>query len=551
MSNNKLKNISNKELNIKHIKITNIDKVDDYLFIALDINQKILTNGINSYDVSEYNHLLNIFHMGDKFCAVMKKSYSICLVDLKTMEVLFEDKYAYHISKQDNRTLNIIMEVGCGNNTIYDIETKKYLPAPDNYKFENSLGNNLYVFREQNDSDKNFYNHKRCIINADGIILLKDINGWIESKNNHLIILKKNELCIAKVNEDSTLDIKNIEQNENFIAPPKYHNGMIIIMEKGVIKIYTLDLELINEFFIDKLNTIIDYEVISNILKLYLPHTINGEQLGKNLFINLNTGKSISHLHIESYPYWTPKTYIGQDNINSEITDYHFYNTDFEPIIKVSANSYKSIESNKECMFVIRTSDGKNKQLLNTENGSIKNIDYDYIHFHSSLPYGYGVNLSTKKMNFFDETLNIIIPDFDYKKFNMNYFYDSFDYIIINKYICIYTHFIDDYGKNKCRTIVQKEDGEVIIDSTQHKCYAIGSFIQIIYNGESKFLNTITDELGTLEIATTLDESGKIDLKKTNNINNILSVSNTPFLELSSKEKGQPLKVKKLLPNQK
>ena len=63
-----------------------------------------------------------------------------------------------------------------------------------------------------------------------------------------------------------------------------------------------------------------------------------------------------------------------------------------------------------------------------------------------------------------------------------------------------------------------------------------------------KFLNTITDELGTLEIATTLDESGKIDLKKTNNI---LSVSNTPFLELSSEEKGQPLKVKKLLPNHK
>ena len=52
-------------------------------------------------------------------------------------------------------------------------------------------------------------------------------------------------------------------------------------------------------------------------------------------------------------------------------------------------NSYESIESNKECMFVIRTLDGKNehRKLLNTENDSIRDIDYDYIHFHSSLPY--------------------------------------------------------------------------------------------------------------------------------------------------------------------
>lgn len=40
-------------------------------------------------------------------------------------------------------------------------------------------------------------------------------------------------------------------------------------------------------------------------------------------------------------------------------------------------------------MFVIRTLDGKNehRKLLNTENDSIRDIDYDYIHFHSSLPY--------------------------------------------------------------------------------------------------------------------------------------------------------------------
>lgn len=551
MTNNELTFSENNDLRIKHIKVIDIDKVDDYLFIILDNGQKILTNGNDLYDVSEYNHLSDMFNMGDKFCAVMTKGYSICVVDLKTMEVLFEDEKAYHISKQDERTLHIIMKIGVRNDTIYDIETKKYLPAPDDYEFENSLGNNLYVFREKHNFDKNFYDYKRCVINVDGKIILKDIDGWIELCNNNLIISKKNKLCIVKVNEDSTLDMKSIEKNEKIIANPTYHNGNLILMEKGIIKMYTPNLELVNEFIIDELNEVVDYEIISDTLKLCLPYTIDGDQVNKHLFINLNTGKSISHLRIEGYPYWVPTTYIGQDSIDSKITDYHFYNANFDLIIRVSANDYESVESNKECMFVIRTLDGENehKQLLNAENGSIRDVDYDYIHFHLSLPYGYGVNLSTQKMDFFDENLNIIIPDFDYKKFNMSFFHEEFGYFIINDYICIYKHFVGDFGQSRWRTIIQKANGEVILDSVQHKCYPIGNFIQIIHNKNSEFLNTITGEIETLGINTTLDENGKIDFKRVNNVNNILSIGNSIDLGISSVEDEQSPKVKKLVPN--
>ncbi len=550
MTNNELIFSENNELGLKHIKIIDIDKVDDYLFIILDNGQKILTNGNDLYDVSDYSHLSSMFNMEDKFCAVMTKGYSLCVVDLKTMEVLFEDEKAYHISKQDDRTLHIIMKIGGGNNTIYDIETKKYLPAPEDYEFENSLGNNLYVFREQHNADTNFYDYKRCVINADGKILLKDIDGWIELNNNHLIISKKNQLCVVKINEDSTLDMKTIEKNEEIIAKPEFHNGNLILMEKGVIKIYTPNLELVNEFIVDELNEVIDYEIVSDTLKLCLPHTIEGKQVNKHLFINLNTGKSISHLRIEGYPYWVPTTYIGQDSIDSKITDYHFYNANFDSIIRVSANDYESVESNKECMFVIRTIDGENehKQLLNTENGSIRDVDYDYIHFHLSLPFGYGVNLSTQKMDFFDENLNIVIPDFDYKRFNMSYCHEEFGYFIINDYICINKHFVGDFGQSRWRTIIQKANGEVILDSVQHKCYPMGNFIQIVYNQDSEFLNTITGEIGPLGITATFDETGKIDFKKINNVNNILSIGNSIPLRLPSSKEDPTPKVKKLAP---
>ena len=90
MLNNELENILNKKFSTKNIKIIDMDKVDNYLFIILDNGKKILTDGKDLYDVSDYSHLLSMFNMGDKFCAVMTKGYSQCVVDLKTMEVLFE-----------------------------------------------------------------------------------------------------------------------------------------------------------------------------------------------------------------------------------------------------------------------------------------------------------------------------------------------------------------------------------------------------------------------------------------------------------------------------
>lgn len=60
MLDNGLETISNGELDTKSTKIIDMDNVDDYLFIILDNEQKILTNGKNLYNVSDYSHLLNI-----------------------------------------------------------------------------------------------------------------------------------------------------------------------------------------------------------------------------------------------------------------------------------------------------------------------------------------------------------------------------------------------------------------------------------------------------------------------------------------------------------
>lgn len=547
MFNNELISDSNNQLGFKKIKIDYMDKVDDYLFIALSNGQKVLTNGKEMYDVSEYNHLTALFFMGDKFCAVFTKEFTVCVIDLKTMEVLFEDKDAYHVSKKDDRALHVIMKIGGGDNAIYDIEAKKYLPAPDDYEFENALGNNLYVFRENNNKETNFYDYKRCVININGKVLMKDIDGWIYLSGKYIIIIKKNEICIVGIDEESTLNIKTIKQNKEIIAKPDYYDGNIMIMVKGAIKIYTPTLELKKEIAIEELNEVIDYEIVSNTLKLCLPHVISGELTNKHLFVNLDTGKSISHIRIEGYPYWNPTTYIGKDSIDTKISNYHFYNKDFDSIISVNATSYENVDNDRECVFFISTieNDTEKKQLFNAENGSIREVNYDFIKFPSNHQDGYGVDFTKEKIDFFDEKLEVIIPDFNYKKYKLDVC--DFGYFIVNNYICIINHFIDGYGISRDRVILQNSNGDIILDSINHRCFALGNFIQIIDEDESEFLNTLTGEIGQLSISAKVDEKGKIDLEKINNINNILTVNNNTQLSFLATDDNENLKIKKLI----
>lgn len=561
MTNNELSNISNNELGLKNIKILNVEKVNDFLFIVLDNGQRILTNGSESYNILNYNHLSDLFNMGDKFCAVMRKGYSTCVVDLKTMEILFEDDKAYHISKQDDRTLHVIMKIGGGNNTIYDIETKKYLPSLENYEFENSLGNNLYVFREEHNSETDFYDYKRCVINADGKVILKDIDGWIELCENYLIIKKRNELCIVKINEDNSLNMNTIAQSEELIAKPEYYEGHIIIIEKGVIKIFTPDLNLVNQFEIKELESVLDFEIISNILKLCLPCTIDGKKVNKHLFMNLKTGKSISHVRIDGYPYWTPDVFVGKDDLNDEQlygfeydktyeqTEYHFYDSNFNKIVDVKGNFYSEIDDN---IFEVGTWDGKKcqRKFINAKTKVVKESDYDVINFSPDNLYGYAFNTITDMMDIIDRDLSVIISNIDYKRFGLsksNDFFGDFTYFVVNDYVCIIKH-IAEGPRSFFRNIIQNANGEIILDSMQHKCYPMGNLIQIVKDGKSEFLNTLTGEIGQLSLTAPTDEDGKIDFSKIKDLTNIFQIEGTTQLLLPSSDE-QPPKVKKLIPN--
>ncbi len=532
------------EVGLKNIKVLNVEKCNDYLFITLDNGQKILTNGTDIYDVSIYSHISGLFNMGDRLCAVLIKGYSRCvLVDLKTMEVLFEDDKASFISKQDDNTIHVIKKIGCGNNTIYNINTKKYLPLPEDYEFENALGNNLYVFREKGDLDSDFYDHKRCVVDVSGNIVLKDIFGWIELCGDYLIIHKRNEFSIVKRGKDNTPIINTITQNNDIIAKPEYHDGHIIIMEKGLIKIYTLDLELVNKFEMSELNAVIDFERVSNILKICLPYEIDGKEVDRHIFLNLKSGKMITHTRILGYPYWTPEVFVAKDSLNDEEvssfeegkiynqTEYHFYDSSFDKIDSIKGNSYYSID---DYTFMVSSFDGEeyHRKFINAKTRVIKDCNYSVIKFSSDNIYGYGLNTITDMVDIIDKDLNVIIPNIDYHRLDLNKhdIHDEFNCFVVNEYVCIIT-----CDKSKIRYVIQKASGEIILDSTEHKCYPLGDLIKIVKDDKSEFLNTLTGQFEQLSLTASTDENGKISFNEIRNTTNLLLPQSSNVKTLGTK----------------
>lgn len=530
--------VTNKSFNLdtRKIKIRDISHIDEYLYIIFDNNQKILTDGKRIFDLSSFGYVQKVVMMGDRFCAILSKGFGPCLLDLNTQEILFNDKDAYSISKQDDRTLHVIMQIGSGENTIYDIERKMYLPKPEGYEFENSLGNGLYVFAEA-DINIPFYEKKRFVINSDLFIVLNNVKGWIYYENGYLIIHKDKELSILELNGQDVKSLKTICKNEEVLTSPEYYDGKIIIVLKNKINVYKPNLELIKSIDVEGINEVTDSERIGDVLKLCVPTIHNGQTTGKHIFVNVETGKKIEHLRISGYPYWVQEAFVGQDELEDykNPIDFYFYDKNFNFITKEKGTQYYSADDENESLFIVVNDD--KKVLINTENGSVKETDYILVRYHFSAPYGYGVHKDDETMDFFDKNLNVIIPNFRFKEYDLDFNLGGFGYFIVNGYVCITADFVDGYGQYQYRKIIVDSNGEIILDSIHHKCYPLGNFIQITKGKDTQFLNTLTGEIGEISLNAPIREDGKIDFTKLVNFNCQLTIDTD----------GDPVYIKKLI----
>ena len=207
------------------IGIKDIYRNDDYTFVYLDNEQKLLVKDEKIYDISEYDSFHKVITMNNIDYVLVSKDYSLSLVNLETKDVIFEDEKAFDVEKEDERCLRIMMKIGGGDDAIYNIETKDYLNIPTEYEFEHSLKNNLYVYSEKNKNfEKEFLDRKRVVLNANGKVLLKDITGWINYCGNYLVINNDAKIRIINLNNEGNIEEKTVEFNKNLLIKPLFYD---------------------------------------------------------------------------------------------------------------------------------------------------------------------------------------------------------------------------------------------------------------------------------------------------------------------------------------
>lgn len=513
---------------IKAFKIKKMSREKDMLFILLDNNQAFITNGKNIYDVTGYHYFVNYFEINNKLCAVLIDEFRIfTVIELENKEILFSDRRAYIVGKNDEHTLQVNLDIK-GNLTeqLYDIEKKQYLPYIEKYDFVSALGNGLYFYKERN-SNKNYDDLKGYVINIEGKIILNDIIGWVYLKDNYLIILNNNPKEIKIVNVLTSKTV-NVSVDDDLLTEPIYDpvNGKIVLINKNIIHIYTLELELEKNINVSNLEKIKVFELLMDYLIMAVP--INDKIV--NVIVNLKNNKVIKHDFIEHLEYWNPETFIGEDYLNEQERNFSFYDEDFNLVDKVIGYHYYAVDKEGVSIFVVESKD--KKILIDVKTGAVKETTYNLIEFSSETPYAYGVNFKNETMDFLDENFNIIIKDLKYKEygivFNNSISKNNLSYYIINNVVCLNVYSTDEYDyKYNNRTVMFSLDGEIIFDTMgRHQVSLIGNYIEITDKNESHFMNTITKEYGSLSISGPINSDGNLNMLEIKSVDDILKIEN-------------------------
>ena len=525
-------------------------KYGDYYYIKLENEQSFVTDGKKVYDTSFYGKVCNVFIMGDRLCAVCYYSHHMKIIDLNTKEVLFDDYDANDILRVDDQVVCVFRSRA--TTTLYNIFNKDYLYAGNYYKYDYALENGFYIFVEEN-SEKDYHDLKRRVVNLNGDVIFDNIDGYPEIVDNHLIITKNDMLRIFTFNNDQSASESIITKGGNIIDKPYYDDRMIILVEKGFIKFYSLDNKLLKEIKIDGLNYVRDSEFVKDVLKLCVTPNEDEDAPASHIFLNIKTGEYISHFRIEGYPYWKPKAFVGFDDYNDiykhfkdgvlyKTSKYHFYDLDLNEFACIDGNLLKDLDL--EDLFHIQTWNGKNfdNVFVNATSKVVKKCIYDEIVFESDAAAGYAISDIEDKMDVVDLNLNVLVDNVD-KKVNFDGYHIR-DAYLVNDYVALILVY---YGEiTWFRSVLFNPEGEVIKDSNS-RVFPLDNTMLLMGSSYDKtlFLNTKTGEIKPLTITAKADpNTGLIDFDAINNVRKLLP--DNDLLNLDSQD-GVKKRIKSII----
>ena len=484
-----------------------IVNLNGFYWIVLENRQSFLTDGVNVYDTTNYRKIDRVFSLGDRLCAVYTDFKEMGVVDLNNKETIFTDSKATDIFRVDDETLNVKFS---GRNTLFSIKENKFLYCETDYVYEEALGNELFVFAE-NDDEKDFKEKKRFIIDSSGNIVMNDIVGRVLMMGDNLVVSKEDGLQV-RINCRSKSYSEVFIENTRFLTEPLYYNNKIIIIVKGSVRFYSSELKLLKECPIEGLDSII-YANIGKDGLLNIRYKLNDENgTEKALLLNCDNDKSLNHDSIIQYPVFPhiPKTFIGidnkQDDFDGNLKQYHFYDINFNEKCSVNGNEKKDIEN--EYLFIIKSN--KRNYFVNSLFGVVKPCEYNNVIFETEAVCGFA------GYSIYDDDGNEVGYDYDIVDMNLDVkvrgvLNENPDIVIniskiemVNDWVAVVLEYRGE--ESIFETILFDPNGKRAYNDVVlgRKVFSIGYTMMFEKTGGgSLFLNTKTGELRPLTITAT------------------------------------------------
>ena len=502
------------------------ERIHGYSIIQLENKQIILTNGKETYCIDNYDA---ITIPREKIWGIMQEGTTTAIVDIKENKIVFSDENVLVKDLNDNRFI-IIKD----NKVLYySTLAKKYLPIIDGYIYSYSLNNQLFKYSDREEAKSERDITRGIIINANGEIIADVKKDTTSIYNDHLVLVNEEEKVIRIITDydTATPNTTTLNQEEGMIYRPLYSEGKIVKIYQDAVRVYDLDLNLIKEIKLKKLEEIRSASVIKNVLKFEIGSPT--EDI-RHFCINLENGKTISHKNIEGFSIDSQNTLVGQDIIDAGWNGdyapprtkktYYFYDSGFNPIAKIAGVNFSPIQ-NTDNIFEIDSADGPDNEIIYINNKGHQTSDSKQIilPFIEDGSYGIAYNIETEKLDIINQEFSPVISGINQKDLNMNLgdvFFADPDFFILNNYVCLLVPTII-YDHTYLRSIVLNSEGEVLIDKMNTRCYPLGNLIQIGKTNE--VINSLTGEIGKLCVIAATDENGKIDFNQEINLTTIQS----------------------------
>lgn len=504
--------ISNEE-----IKVVDITKKENILFIKLSNNRKFLTDGILIQEFSEYEHFCAVFSINGAIYIIMEKERQNYLIEFKTKEIIvsFANYIDYYFRQNEN-----MFRIG---EKLFNLKTKTYIPHTENLKPKTfyCLGNDLYLF-ETTEAD---------ILKRVNLILNENGEQIFNCGDNFPYLIKDNLLLIAKDNAEikieKYLNGKINTENEIIIrkeqTKPHYYKGNICIVKNNTIYIISPNLEILKQIAFPFLGNIKNSQIENDTLLVIIKQ--ENERV-KIAGINLLNERYFEAEDISTRPYDmsgpATKLTIAMDNIN-----YDEYGREIYHVRVLDENFDLLFEMDNVVDYDYIVSKNKDKIWLKTdENGVLYNashkkgveitytdIQYQSMDENSKIEYGFAFDENTKKLQILDEIGNVLIESIPYEQIGFEIYNRQIGFYYLNGYACITKRDVIFANYEIVKNSIIDNKGNIIYNKQNTIVSPIENYFQIKEEEKTIYFNTL---------------NGKFSEK------HLINSNNTPLLETTN-----------------